>query len=197
MSFQVKQSAGPFDALLCVGQFFPNSPDQVSYVLQLYVGLSVVYLSGRSSSSVQQFGTYSQDDVDALRAIAEEPEDVDLATTLVIPVELSDSEGSDLIVSELRCLSDWIHSFNPRIQSESIESVWILSYVQINEFVKVGGDQLVLYYACEALYNIAKVVRGDFIIFFNQIFDALCKLSTDSAANVQSVAHLLGRLVKV
>ncbi|RXH70348.1 hypothetical protein DVH24_007604 [Malus domestica] len=41
-----------------------------------------------------------------------------------------------------------------------------------------------------------EVVRGDFIIFFNQIFDALCKLSTDSDANVQSAAHLLDRLVK-
>ncbi|KAK8613890.1 hypothetical protein V6N13_101644 [Hibiscus sabdariffa] len=57
-------------------------------------------------------------------------------------------------------------------------------------------DSRVRYYACEALYNIAKVVRGDFIIFFNQIFDALCKLSADSAANVQSAAHLLDRLVK-
>ncbi|KAL8546309.1 hypothetical protein ACS0TY_006140 [Phlomoides rotata] len=35
------------------------------------------------------------------------------------------------------------------------------------------------------------VVRGDFIVFFNQIFDALCKLSADSDAN------LLDRLVKV
>ena len=42
-----------------------------------------------------------------------------------------------------------------------------------------------------------QVVRGDFIIFFNQIFDALCKLSADSDANVQSAAHLLDRLVKV
>ncbi|XP_016441220.1 protein VAC14 homolog [Nicotiana tabacum] len=57
-------------------------------------------------------------------------------------------------------------------------------------------DSRVRYYACEALYNIAKVVRGDFIVFFNQIFDALCKLSSDSDANVQSAAHLLDRLVK-
>lgn len=34
-------------------------------------------------------------------------------------------------------------------------------------------------------------------MFFNQIFDALCKLSADSDANVQSAAHLLDRLVKV
>ncbi|KAE8690888.1 Protein VAC14-like protein [Hibiscus syriacus] len=57
-------------------------------------------------------------------------------------------------------------------------------------------DSRVRYYACEALYNIAKVVRGDFIIFFNQIFDALCKLSADSDPNVQSAAHLLDSLVK-
>ncbi|XP_064992330.1 protein VAC14 homolog isoform X1 [Musa acuminata AAA Group] len=57
-------------------------------------------------------------------------------------------------------------------------------------------DSRVRYYACEALYNIAKVVRGDFIIFFNKIFDALCKLSADSDPNVQSAAHLLDRLIK-
>lgn len=47
------------------------------------------------------------------------------------------------------------------------------------------------------LLDCAQVVRGDFIIFFNQIFDALCKLSADSDTNVQSAAHLLDRLVKV
>ncbi|RAL48082.1 hypothetical protein DM860_017873 [Cuscuta australis] len=57
-------------------------------------------------------------------------------------------------------------------------------------------DSRVRYYACESLYNIAKVVRGEFIVFFNQIFDALCKLSADSDSNVQSAAHLLDRLVK-
>ncbi|KAM7484705.1 hypothetical protein LguiA_000714 [Lonicera macranthoides] len=57
-------------------------------------------------------------------------------------------------------------------------------------------DSKVRYNACEALYNIAKIVRGDLIVFFNQIFDALCKLSADSDASVQSAAHLLDRLVK-
>ncbi|XP_010916213.1 protein VAC14 homolog [Elaeis guineensis] len=64
----------------------------------------------------------------------------------------------------------------------------------LNSFL--DPDSRVRYYACEALYNIAKVVRGDFIIFFNKIFDALCKLSADSDASVQSAAHLLDRLVK-
>ncbi|CAM0951079.1 unnamed protein product [Alopecurus aequalis] len=57
-------------------------------------------------------------------------------------------------------------------------------------------DSKVRYYACEALYNIAKVVRGDLIVYFNRIFDALCKLSADSDTSVQSAAHLLDRLVK-
>ncbi|KAE9602460.1 hypothetical protein Lalb_Chr12g0199801 [Lupinus albus] len=137
----VNKSAGPFDALLCVGQFFPDSPDQLdefmSYIegrsqsqfpLPIYFigdygigapnvllkaskdssnlgfkmdgfrichnlywlkgsgkfslfGLSVVYLSGIKSPNAQQFGTYSQDDVDALRAIAEEPGIIDLFLT--------------------------------------------------------------------------------------------------------------------
>lgn len=57
-------------------------------------------------------------------------------------------------------------------------------------------DSRVRYYACEALYNIAKVSRGEFIIFFNDVFDALCKLSADSDLNNQNAAHLLDRLVK-
>ncbi|CAM6023272.1 unnamed protein product [Sphagnum balticum] len=57
-------------------------------------------------------------------------------------------------------------------------------------------DSRVRYYACEALYNIAKVARDDFITFFNEVFDALCKLSADSDPNVQSAAHLLDGLVK-
>ncbi|QCD80291.1 hypothetical protein DEO72_LG2g612 [Vigna unguiculata] len=170
----VSKSAGPFDALLCVGQFFPDSPEQLEeftayieggspiplptyfvgdygvaapkFLLQaskdsanrgfmmdgfkvchnLYwlkgsgkfplFGLSVAYLSGRKSSSVQQFGTYSEDDVDALRAIAEEPEIVDLFLTYPsivvnylmyrqtasdIPAGASDVVGSDSTISEL------------------------------------------------------------------------------------------------
>ncbi|KAH7683470.1 Vacuole morphology and inheritance protein 14 [Dioscorea alata] len=64
----------------------------------------------------------------------------------------------------------------------------------LNSFL--DQDSRVRYYACEALYNIAKVVRGEFIVYFNQIFDALCKLSADCDVNVQSAAHLLDRLVK-
>ncbi|KAL7589762.1 hypothetical protein Lser_V15G36482 [Lactuca serriola] len=40
------------------------------------------------------------------------------------------------------------------------------------------------------------VMRGDFIVFFNKIFDALCKLSAKSDPNVQSATRLLDKLVK-
>lgn len=46
-----------------------------------FLGLSVAYLSGRQSARAQQFGTYSQDDVDSLRALAEEPGLVDIFLT--------------------------------------------------------------------------------------------------------------------
>ncbi|KAH1100774.1 hypothetical protein AAZX31_13G087400 [Glycine max] len=169
---RVNKSAGPFDALLCVGQFFPDSPEQLEdftkyieggshFPLPTYFvgdygvaapklllqaskdsanqgfkmdgfkvchnlywlkgsgkfslfGLSVAYLSGRKSSSAQQFGTYTEDDVDALRAIAEEPGIVDLfltnewpsgvtnrAADSDIPAGLSDAAGGDSTVSEL------------------------------------------------------------------------------------------------
>ena len=52
-----------------------------AHIMRIYVGLCVAYLSGRRSLDAQQFGTYSQDDVDALRAIAEEPGVVDLFLT--------------------------------------------------------------------------------------------------------------------
>eukprot|EP00959_Pyramimonas_sp_CCMP1952_P324986 6802418-Pyramimonas_sp.AAC.1 len=57
-------------------------------------------------------------------------------------------------------------------------------------------DCRVRYYACEALYNIAKVTRKKFIIFFQDVFDALCRLAADTDPNVQNAAQLLDRLVK-
>lgn len=37
-------------------------------------------------------------------------------------------------------------------------------------------ESRVRYYACESLYNIAKVARGHILQYFNQIFDGLCKV---------------------
>lgn len=168
----VNKSAGPFDAVLCVGQFFPDSSELLDEFMN-YVegrskipiptyfigdygvgaakvllaasrnsanqgfkmdgfkitdnlfwlkgsgnftlhGLSVAYLSGRQSSEGQQFGTYSQDDVDALRALLEEPGIVDLFLTNEWPsgvtnrsaasdmsAQISDSSSTDSTVSDL------------------------------------------------------------------------------------------------
>lgn len=37
-------------------------------------------------------------------------------------------------------------------------------------------ESRVRYYACESLYNIAKVARGHILQYFNKIFDGLCKV---------------------
>ncbi|CAN6906624.1 unnamed protein product [Brassica oleracea] len=76
-------------------------------------GLSVAYLSGRKSSN-GQFGKYNQDDVDALRALADDSGVVDFlftnewpvgvtnrAVESDIPAEVSDSSCCDSNVSEL------------------------------------------------------------------------------------------------
>nr|XP_019708745.1 zinc finger CCCH domain-containing protein 59 isoform X2 [Elaeis guineensis] len=167
----VNKSSGPFDALFCVGQFFPDSadrPDELSDYLDGRVavpiptyftgdygvgaarflsaasklpsnlgfktdgvqlcsnlywlkgsgrfslhGLSVVYLSGRRSQDAGGYGVYTEDDVDALRALAEEPGIVDMfltewpsgvsngADTSNAPPGVSDPSAYDSIVSEL------------------------------------------------------------------------------------------------
>ncbi|CAM9336988.1 unnamed protein product [Phaeothamnion confervicola] len=57
-------------------------------------------------------------------------------------------------------------------------------------------ESRVRYYACESLYNVAKVARGDILIYFNQIFDGLCKLFADVDVDVKNGSNLLDRLVK-
>ena len=37
-------------------------------------------------------------------------------------------------------------------------------------------DSRVRYYACESLYNIVKVLRSNVLIYFNEIFDGLCRV---------------------
>ncbi|KAI9294730.1 ARM repeat-containing protein [Neoconidiobolus thromboides FSU 785] len=54
----------------------------------------------------------------------------------------------------------------------------------------------VRYYACESMYNIAKVAKGDVLRFFNEIFDALSKLSSDPDTSTKNGALLLDRLMK-
>eukprot|EP00474_Spongospora_subterranea_P009005 CRZ09463.1 hypothetical protein [Spongospora subterranea] len=52
------------------------------------------------------------------------------------------------------------------------------------------------YYACEALYNIAKISRGHVLKRFNAIYDGLCTLHADPDGDVRNGASLLDRLMK-
>lgn len=54
----------------------------------------------------------------------------------------------------------------------------------------------VRYYACESLYNIAKVSRMHILQHFNQLFDGLTKLFADVDLDVKKGASLLDRLIK-
>ena len=47
-------------------------------------------------------------------------------------------------------------------------------------------DARVRYYACESMYNIAKVAKGEILLFFNEVFDALCKVRLISCGFVGS-----------
>jgi vacuole morphology and inheritance protein 14 len=57
-------------------------------------------------------------------------------------------------------------------------------------------ESRVRYYACESLYNIAKVARQGILEYFNQVFDGLCKLFADVDVDVKNGANLLDRLIK-
>lgn len=57
-------------------------------------------------------------------------------------------------------------------------------------------DSRVRYYACEALYNVVKVIRGDILPLFNKLFDILCDLTADPDQSIRTGAELLDRLLK-
>ena len=57
-------------------------------------------------------------------------------------------------------------------------------------------ESRVRYYACESLYNIAKVSRGCILTYFHPIFDGLTKLFADVDVDVKNGANLLDRLMK-
>jgi len=59
------------------------------------------------------------------------------------------------------------------------------------------NDSKVRYYACESMYNLAKVARGLVLAYFNEIFDYLSKLAADPDTGVKNASELLDRLVKV
>ncbi|KAG5420320.1 hypothetical protein I9W82_002201 [Candida metapsilosis] len=57
-------------------------------------------------------------------------------------------------------------------------------------------DARVRYYACESLYNVAKIARGEILLYINEIFDVLCILVSDAESSVKNAADILDRLIK-
>jgi vacuole morphology and inheritance protein 14 len=57
-------------------------------------------------------------------------------------------------------------------------------------------ESRVRYYACESVYNVAKVSRSAILPYFNPIFDGLTKLFADVDMDVKNGANLLDRLIK-
>ncbi|TFY61795.1 hypothetical protein EVG20_g6928, partial [Dentipellis fragilis] len=57
-------------------------------------------------------------------------------------------------------------------------------------------ENRVRYFSAECLYNIAKVSKGEVLVYFNTIFDALSKLAADPELSVKNGAELLDRLLK-
>ncbi|KAF9450636.1 ARM repeat-containing protein [Macrolepiota fuliginosa MF-IS2] len=60
----------------------------------------------------------------------------------------------------------------------------------------VDPENKIRYFSAECLYNIAKVSKGEVLVYFNDIFDALSKLAADSEMSVKNGAELLDRLLK-
>jgi vacuole morphology and inheritance protein 14 len=57
-------------------------------------------------------------------------------------------------------------------------------------------DARVRYYACESLFNVAKVARGAVLRYFAEVFGGVCALAADSDVDVKNGAGLLDRRPK-
>lgn len=57
-------------------------------------------------------------------------------------------------------------------------------------------DPKTRYFACESFYNLAKVCKGEMLLYFNEIFVVLARLAADSEVSVKNGAELLDRLFK-
>lgn len=58
------------------------------------------------------------------------------------------------------------------------------------------ADPKTRYFACESFYNIAKVCKGEILVYFNEVFVVLARLAADSEVSVKNGAELLDRLFK-
>lgn len=59
------------------------------------------------------------------------------------------------------------------------------------------SDHNVRFYACQSLYNVAKVARGAVLPHFTEIFNGVSRLADDREQNVKNGSETLDRVLKV
>lgn len=60
----------------------------------------------------------------------------------------------------------------------------------------LDSDPRVRYYACESLYNVTKVAKGNILPQFERVFDNLARVVADPDTGVRTEAELLDRLLR-
>lgn len=94
--------------------------------------------------------------------------------------------------------------FDPRLSAVAILPVGLSNPLRKNLSLFVNPplwcltdqDMQIRWTACEALYNITKVARSRMLTYFDELFDALSKLSCDTSKDVREASQLLDRLLK-
>ncbi|EPX72359.1 vacuolar protein [Schizosaccharomyces octosporus yFS286] len=102
----------------------------------------------------------------------------------------SPTKGSNAVFGGLIGLAAVAIALGPKID-RYMESIIMPVLYCFND-----SDSKIRYYACESMYNIGKVAKGEVFRFFNLMFDVLCKLFADTEITVKNGAELLDRLVK-
>lgn len=59
------------------------------------------------------------------------------------------------------------------------------------------SDHNVRFFACQSLYNVAKVARGAVLPHFTEIFNGVSRLAADPEQTVKNGSELLDRVMKV
>ncbi|KAF9586285.1 hypothetical protein BGW38_007416 [Lunasporangiospora selenospora] len=119
----------------------------------------------------------------------------------------NDTSKIKLTISAL--VADFVYSVSPNARNGGLiglaatsislagsVSVYLESIVPPVLMCFSDQDSRVRYYACESMYNIAKVARGSILRYFNELFDAMSKLYADPEMSVKNGAELLDRLIK-
>ncbi|KAI7852200.1 vacuolar protein 14 C-terminal Fig4p binding-domain-containing protein [Circinella umbellata] len=111
------------------------------------------------------------------------------------------------IIQEL--VNDFVYSDSPHAQCGGLISLAATAIAlgsSVAEYLDIvvppillcldSKESRVRYYACECMYNVAKVSKGELLYFFNGIFEAQCMLADDKEQSVRNGREILDRIIK-